>query len=120
MSKLSTKLCICGGSSKSFKFNIKATSLGKIDINVGAHTLSPVDSEICNPNSIVASDVTAADALTRKLLVEAEGIKKEYSKSVFFCPEDSTSRIYTHTLSLTLPKSVVPGSVFAELAVTGK
>jgi len=58
--------------------------------------------------------------LTKKLLVEAEGIKKEYSQSLFFCPMDYPNRMFTDKISLHLPKKIVPGSVYAELSVVGK
>lgn len=120
ISELERMLCVCGDSSQTFKFVIKATTLGKIDISVVAQSVSTnAFSNVCNFNSTMENNVAAMDTLTKKLLVEVEGVKKEYSKSIYFCPRDSSFGIYTNTLSLDLPKSIVPGSVFAEVAVTG-
>lgn len=62
----------------------------------------------------------AGDGLTKKLLVEAEGVKREYSTSVFFCPADSTNSTFSHIMELELPTEVVPGSVYAELEFVGR
>ncbi|XP_057303118.1 alpha-1-macroglobulin-like [Hydractinia symbiolongicarpus] len=111
------KMCVCGSKSNTFKFSIKPKTLGKIDITVKALSLQP-DILICDSSNKMAEDVTAADAMTKKLLVEAEGIKKEFSTSSYFCPRDH-SGLYSDTLVVTIPQPVVQGSVYAELAVVG-
>ncbi|XP_057308923.1 pregnancy zone protein-like isoform X2 [Hydractinia symbiolongicarpus] len=111
------KMCVCGSKSNTFKFSIKSKTLGKIDITVKALSLQP-DILICDSSNKMADDVTAADAMTKKLLVEAEGIKKEFSTSSYFCPRDH-SGLYSDTLFVTIPQPVVQGSVYAELAVVG-
>lgn len=62
----------------------------------------------------------AGDGVTKTLLVEAEGVKKEYSTSVFFCPADNINTTYSHIMELELPTEVVPGSVYAELEFVGE
>lgn len=119
ISNLTSNLCVCGSSSKTFKFSLKPTTLGKIDISITGKTDSSEMSNTCDPKSSMTSDITAADGVNRQLLVEAEGIKKEYSKSIYFCQKDSNSGKFIDTLSLALPKTVVPGSTFAEIAITG-
>ncbi|XP_057308905.1 pregnancy zone protein-like [Hydractinia symbiolongicarpus] len=111
------KMCVCGSKSNTFKFSIKSKTLGKIDITVKALSLQP-DILICDSSNKMADDVTAADAMTKKLLVEAEGIKKEFSTSSYFCPRDH-SGLYSDTLFVTIPQPIVQGSVYAELAVVG-
>ena len=57
--------------------------------------------------------------MTKKLLVEAEGVKREYSTSLFFCPKEHTNSTFSDTIQLDLPEQVVPGSVYAELEFVG-
>ncbi|XP_066921586.1 alpha-2-macroglobulin-like isoform X2 [Clytia hemisphaerica] len=112
------KLCVCGGEAKTVKFGIKPKTLGKIDITVKGRSYE-ASSSVCGPNQVPISNVVAADALTKKLLVEAEGIKKEYSTSLFFCPNDHANGTFSDVISLDLPEKIVPGSVYAEIEFVG-
>ena len=58
--------------------------------------------------------------MTKKLLVEAEGVKREYSTSIFFCPKEHTNSTFSDTIQLDLLEQVVPGSVHAELEFVGE
>ena len=112
-------LCVCGGKSNTFKFKIKPLVLGRIDVTVSANTINNNDN-VCKTNAIIVENALAADALAKKLLVEPEGIKKEFATSLFFCPKQYSNGKFVETMKLDIPKPFVSGSVFAELSVVGK
>ena len=56
------KMCVCGDAGQSVKFTIIPTNLGHIPLTVTAQTSS---AKLCPNTSLVA-----ADAVTRKLLVQ--------------------------------------------------
>ena len=113
-----TNLCVCGGKSNAFKFKIKPMVVGRIDVTVSASTRNN-GNNVCKTNKAVFKNVLAADALTKMFLVEPEGIKKEYTTSLFFCPKQYSSGTFINTMKLDIPKPFVSGSVFAELSVVG-
>ena len=63
----STKLCVCGGKSNTFKFKITPKKIGKIPILVKAITTGD---NVCAKDKKMANSVGAADAVKRMLLVE--------------------------------------------------
>ena len=93
-------------------------TVGRIDVTVSANTINNDDS-ICKEDEIVLDNALAADTLTKKLLVEPEGIKKEFATSLFFCPKQHSSGKFIESIKLDIPKPFVSGSVFAELSVVG-
>mgnify|MGYP002803887076 FL=1 len=104
-----SKICVCGDSGTSVKFRIIPKKVGHIPLQVKAVTSQ---AKLC-PNSTVY----VADAVSRKLLVEPEGIKQEHSQGSFFC---STNRgIYNESLNMVLPTKIVPESLVQKIYVTG-
>ena len=55
-----------------------------------------------------------------KLLVEPEGIKKEFTDSFLLCRKQLLHEKVTKKMKMDIPKPFVPGSVFAELLVVGR
>ncbi|CAB4021533.1 alpha-2-macroglobulin-like isoform X2, partial [Paramuricea clavata] len=104
-----SKMCVCGDDGKSVKFRIIPNKLGRIPLTVKATT--------SEANLCPKSTVYAADAVTRKLLVEPEGIKKDYTRGTFFCA--GTEGKYNESIDLTLPKDIIPGSVLPKVSVIG-
>lgn len=92
-------------------------TVGRTNITVSANTINNDDS-VCKANEIILENVLAADALTKKLLVEPEGIKKEFATSLLFCPKNNSGK-FIESMELDISKPFVPGSVFAELSVVG-
>lgn len=109
------KFCVCGGKSASYKFNVKPKKLGKVPITVRAVSVEGND---CQGRGKLLT-VGAADAMMKDLLVEAEGVKKEFAYSNFVCPKDFGGT-FRDTVTVNLPSQIVEGSVFAELSVVGK
>ncbi|XP_055965928.1 CD109 antigen [Sorex fumeus] len=82
-------------------FPVKPTQLGEIPITVTA--ISPV----------------ASDAITRKILVKAEGIEKSYSQAVLLDLTDSSLQTTTKTLGFSFPPNTVNGSERIQITAVG-
>ena len=113
MSSQSVKDCVCPGRTATVRFRIKPRTLGRINIRVSAET---VTENLCAATDKFSGDLGFSDSLVKKLLVEAEGTKDEYTQSSFFCPSNGT---YLTSLELALPTNVVPGSLFGRVEVIG-
>ncbi|XP_059169319.1 CD109 antigen-like isoform X2 [Physella acuta] len=88
------------GEAKSVYFPIVPADLGRIDIEVKAQSTK------------------AADAVRRQLLVEAEGVPKQYNVPVLIdLTEGKTT--FSKTIDLTLPANVVKGSELARISAVG-
>ncbi|ELU17640.1 hypothetical protein CAPTEDRAFT_26059, partial [Capitella teleta] len=68
---------------------------------------------------VIAQSASAADAVERKLLVEAEGVEQEYTRPIFINLNGETQDL-TSTVTITLPeKELVPDSTFIEITAIG-
>nr|BAE44110.1 thioester-containing protein [Tauphaedusa tau] len=93
-------ILVAAGDAKSVYFPIVPSDLGRIDVEVKAQS------------------TRAADAVRRQLLVEAEGVPKEYNVPMLI---DLTNgkNTFTETASLTLPATTVKGSELARVTAVG-
>lgn len=87
------------GEGKSVYFPIVPAGLGNIELVVSAQSTQ------------------AADAVRRNLLVEAEGVPKEYNVAVLVDLKNTSS--FTRDVTLTLPPNVVAGSQRARVTAIG-
>ncbi|XP_064474631.1 alpha-2-macroglobulin-like isoform X3 [Ornithodoros turicata] len=110
----SATLCVCG-SKTVHKFLVKPKTIGEVNVTVSA--VGSENVEVCGENPV--EKVVARDAVTRQLLVEAEGFKKEETKSVFVCSHGQGEENEKPEFELSLPEDVVEGSARAYIAVTG-
>ncbi|BFZ24492.1 hypothetical protein BsWGS_27530 [Bradybaena similaris] len=93
-------ILVAAGDAKSVYFPIVPADLGKIDIEVKAQSTK------------------AADAVRRQLLVEAEGVPKEYNIPMLIdLTEGKTS--FSHTATLSLPATTVQGSELTRITAVG-
>ncbi|KAK3780502.1 hypothetical protein RRG08_012458, partial [Elysia crispata] len=91
---------VVAGDAKSVYFPIIPSQVGRISLEVKAQT------------------TIAADAVRRQLLVEAEGVPKEYNVPVLIdLSEGRTS--FTKTVNLTLPATTVAGSELVRVSAVG-
>ncbi|XP_005113531.2 CD109 antigen, partial [Aplysia californica] len=88
------------GEAKSVYFPIVPIDLGKIDVEVKAQS------------------TRAADAVRRQLLVEPEGVPKEFNVPVLVELTNGKSS-FTKTVDLSLPPNVVSGSELLRVSVVG-
>ncbi|XP_059169325.1 CD109 antigen-like [Physella acuta] len=88
------------GQAKSVYFPIVPADLGRIDVEVKAQSSK------------------AADAVRRQLLVEAEGVPKEYNVP-FLIDMTEDKPTFTKSINLTLPNNFVKGSEYATISAVG-
>nr|BAR45603.1 alpha-2-macroglobulin 3 [Ammothea sp. RS-2014] len=110
------RMCVCSGPA-THRFRIQPTDLGKINLTVHSDSFVDATHEVC-PEDGGASTLVARDAITKPLLVEAEGFPQESIQSVLFCPSEHQNG-FKKAFELMLPDDLVQGSARAFLHVTG-
>ena len=90
--------CVCPGETNTVKYHIIPYTLGKIKILAAAESIP--DDGTCGNNAVSMEGIGASDAVQRELLIDAEGIEKEYTLTSYICPEGNTS---TEEMVLPLP-----------------
>eukprot|EP00794_Sanderia_malayensis_P009950 gene9950-10970_t len=105
--------CTCGGSSARVLFKIIPKILGRIEIEAQVETMP---TNIC-PKHVKFDSNSYIDIVRKKLLVEPEGIEKEYTYNSLICPRNDSQ--LSDKAKLVIPDKVVPGSVYSELRVIG-
>lgn len=109
----SQTLCVCSSKS-THKFYVKPKTIGEVNVTVSAE--GSLDDAICGENPV--EKVVARDAVTRPLLIEAEGFPKEETTSIFVCPKEGEENA-SIDFDLPLPEDVVEGSARSYVSVTG-
>ncbi|XP_013789741.1 pregnancy zone protein-like [Limulus polyphemus] len=109
------EFCVCGKDSYTYPFKIRAKTLGLVNLTVGAQNID--NNDLCE-NKITTS-LKAADAITRHLLVEAEGFPKEETKTTYACLKELQTQQYMENFELKPPSNVVHQSARAFVAVSG-
>ncbi|CAL1299139.1 unnamed protein product [Larinioides sclopetarius] len=110
------RLCVCGGQSRSHRFSLEPRVLGRVNVTVYGFSLEDDDEAVCG-NEVTAR-LSARDAVSKQLLVEAEGFPKEEVFNYFVCPK-KTNGTFATEVDLLLPEDVVNGSARAFVSVTG-
>ncbi|XP_059154462.1 CD109 antigen-like, partial [Physella acuta] len=93
-------IMVKAGEAKSVYFPIVPADLGRIDVEVKAQSTK------------------AADAVRRQLLVEAEGVPKQYNVPVLIDLRDG-KKTFSKTIDLTLPDNVMKGSELVRISAVG-
>ncbi|GFO10657.1 alpha-2-macroglobulin [Plakobranchus ocellatus] len=93
-------IMVAAGEAKSVYFPIIPSELGRINLEVKAQS------------------TVAADAVRRQLLVEAEGVPKEYNVPVLIDLTDGRNS-FSETVNLTLPATTVRGSELVRVSAVG-
>nr|XP_050045324.1 pregnancy zone protein-like isoform X8 [Dermacentor andersoni] len=110
-----TTLCVCGSKSQVHKFQIRPQTIGEVNLTVSAAGSN--SDTTCGEQP--TEKVVARDAVTRPLIIEAEGFEKEETQSVFVCPKDAGEEGAKNEFDLVLPEDLVEGSARAYVSVTG-
>ncbi|XP_077515294.1 pregnancy zone protein-like isoform X4 [Amblyomma americanum] len=110
-----TTLCVCGSKSQVHKFQIRPQTIGEVNLTVSA--AGSQSDAACGEQP--TEKVVARDAVTRPLIIEAEGFPKEETQSVFVCPKDAGEGGAKNEFDLVLPEDLVEGSARAYVQVTG-
>nr|XP_009861615.2 C3 and PZP-like alpha-2-macroglobulin domain-containing protein 8 [Ciona intestinalis] len=95
--RMMRRLCVQAQSSQTTNVILQFNYLGNKNITASADAIVGVSS--CCTDGEGQARVAARDLITRQVLVEAEGIKREYTHSIYFCPNEriniSTPSSYT-------------------------
>ncbi|XP_065060175.1 alpha-1-macroglobulin-like isoform X3 [Rhopilema esculentum] len=105
--------CICGGRTATVMFKFYARRLGRIALEATAESQAKNN---C-PSFVEFDSNNYIDIVRKKLLVEPEGIEKEYTFNSLVCPKENSS--ISEKVKLSIPDKVVQGSVYSELRVIG-
>ncbi|XP_049273309.1 LOW QUALITY PROTEIN: alpha-2-macroglobulin-like [Rhipicephalus sanguineus] len=107
-----TTLCVCGSKSQVHKFQIRPQNIGEVNLTVSV--AGSQSDTACKEQH--TEKVVARDAVTRPLIIEAEGVEKEETQSVFICPKENSAK---SEFDLALPEDLVEGSARAYVSITG-
>ncbi|XP_063818466.1 ovostatin-like isoform X2 [Pseudophryne corroboree] len=105
--------CICSGQRASYSWQVNATSLGVLNISVTGETIQIGDS--CD-GPADSTQPLRKDTIVRSLIVQAEGIQKEVTRSDFICVNDTSVVI---PIGVFTPENTVKDSAKASVTVFG-
>ncbi|NXG70155.1 A2ML1 protein, partial [Baryphthengus martii] len=103
--------CICGDEARTFRWGVRATSLGEVNITVSTEALS--SKEFCGNEIPVVPAQGRVDTVIKPLLVQPGGILVEKAHSSLLCQEA------TEEISLEIPANILEGSQRAHVTVMG-
>ncbi|KAJ7419058.1 alpha-2-macroglobulin-like protein 1 [Pitangus sulphuratus] len=103
--------CVCADETRTFRWGVKATSLGRVNITVSTEALS--SKELCGNELPVVPAQGHVDTVIKSLLVQPGGILVEKAHNSLLCHEDSEE------VSLELPANILEGSQRAHVTVLG-
>ncbi|NWU05513.1 A2ML1 protein, partial [Cephalopterus ornatus] len=103
--------CICADEARTFRWDVKATSLGEVNITVSTEALT--STELCGNELPVVPARGHVDTVIKSLLVQPGGILVEKAHSSLLCQEDAEE------VSLEVPANILEGSQRAHVTVMG-
>ncbi|NXA38243.1 A2ML1 protein, partial [Eudromia elegans] len=106
--------CLCPDSAKTFFWDVRATKLGEVNFTVTAEVIPRED--ICTESAVFVPETGGKDTVVKHLLVKAEGLLEEKTRTSFLCPKGTT---VSQTITFTVPENMVPGSARAHILFLG-
>uniref|UniRef100_A0A803Y3U2 Alpha-2-macroglobulin like 1 n=1 Tax=Meleagris gallopavo TaxID=9103 RepID=A0A803Y3U2_MELGA len=103
--------CVCADEAKTFRWDVKATNLGEVNITISTEAIS--SEELCGNEKPVVPAQGRVDTVIKPLLVQPGGILVEKAHSSLLCKEASEE------VSLELPANILEGSQRAHVSVMG-
>ncbi|KAM6043021.1 alpha-2-macroglobulin-like protein 1 [Theristicus caerulescens] len=103
--------CICADEARTFRWGVRATSLGEVNITVSTEALS--STELCGNEMPVVPAQGRVDTVIKPLLVQPGGILVEKAHNSLLCQE------VTEEISLEVPANILEGSQRAHITVMG-
>ncbi|NXL85239.1 A2ML1 protein, partial [Alectura lathami] len=103
--------CVCADEAKTFRWDVKATSLGEVNVTISTEAIS--SEELCGNEEPVVPAQGRVDTVIKPLLVQPGGILVEKAHSSLLCQEA------TEEVSLTLPDNILEDSQRAHVTVMG-
>ncbi|KAM8924738.1 alpha-2-macroglobulin-like protein 1 [Pelodytes ibericus] len=106
--------CVSADQSTIFIWNITATKIGKIKLEVKSGALK-IEGE-CSSSHIDGTQIHVEDALEKTIKVKPSGVKEEKTHNYVLCPKDGSLR---QDVELHVPDNVVAGSEHADIFFMG-
>ncbi|NXD88020.1 A2ML1 protein, partial [Halcyon senegalensis] len=103
--------CVCADEARTFRWGVRATSLGEVNITVSTEALS--SKEFCGNEVPVVPAQGRVDTVIKPLLVQPGGILVEKAHSSLLCQEAAEE------ISLEVPANILEGSQRAHVTVMG-
>ncbi|XP_049657466.1 alpha-2-macroglobulin-like protein 1 [Accipiter gentilis] len=103
--------CICADEARTFRWGVRATSLGEVNITVSTEALS--SKELCGNEMPVVPAQGSVDTVIKPLLVQPGGILVEKAHNSLLCQEAAEE------ISLEVPANILEGSQRAHVTVMG-
>ncbi|XP_074748428.1 alpha-2-macroglobulin-like protein 1 [Strix uralensis] len=103
--------CICAEEARTFRWGVRATSLGEVNITISTEALS--SKELCGNEMPVVPAQGRVDTMIKPLLVQPGGILVEKAHNSLLCQE------VTEEISLEVPANILEGSQRAHITVMG-
>ncbi|KAK2516629.1 alpha-2-macroglobulin-like protein [Columba livia] len=103
--------CICADEARTFRWGVRATSLGEVNITVSTEALS--SEELCGNEMPVVPAQGRMDTVIKPLLVQPGGILVEKAHNSLLCQE------VTEKISLEVPENILESSQRAHVTVMG-
>ncbi|NWI23554.1 A2ML1 protein, partial [Sula dactylatra] len=103
--------CICADEARTFRWGVRATGLGEVNITVSTEALS--SKELCCNEMPVVPAQGRVDTVIKPLLVQPGGILVEKAHNSLLCHE------VTEEISLEVPANILEGSQRAHITVMG-
>ncbi|NXH70185.1 A2ML1 protein, partial [Hydrobates tethys] len=103
--------CICADEARTFRWGVRATSLGEVNITISTEALS--SKELCGNDMPVVPAQGRVDTMIKPLLVQPGGILVEKAHNSLLCQEAAEE------ISLEVPANILEGSQRAHVTVMG-
>ncbi|NXP19114.1 A2ML1 protein, partial [Scytalopus superciliaris] len=103
--------CVCADEARTFRWGVRATSLGEVNVTVSTEALS--SAELCDNKVPVVPVQGRVDTVIKPLLVQPGGILVEKAHSSLLCHGDAEE------VSLEVPANILEGSQRAHVTVMG-
>ncbi|NXX99940.1 A2ML1 protein, partial [Centropus bengalensis] len=103
--------CICADEAKTFRWGVRATSLGEVNVTVSTEALESKES--CGNEVPVVPAQGRVDTVIKPLLVQPGGILVEKAHNSLLCQEAAEE------ISLDVPANILEGSQRAHVTVMG-
>ncbi|NXT78645.1 A2ML1 protein, partial [Zapornia atra] len=107
-------ICLCPDSAKTFFWDVKATKLGKVNFTVTAEVVE--QEGVCTEGTAGVPESGGKDTVVKHLLVKAEGLLEEKTRTSVLCPKGSSA---SETITFTMPENMVLGSERAHISFLG-
>ncbi|NXV50443.1 A2ML1 protein, partial [Uria aalge] len=103
--------CICADEARTFRWGVRATNLGEVNITVSTEALS--SKELCGNEMPMVPAQGRVDTVIKPLLVQPGGILVEKAHNSLLCQEAAEE------ISLEIPANILEGSQRAHVTVMG-